>query len=89
MWVFKSGGEMPTDDMKSVVPNGSITLTVSCKKGIGAELDGKPFYSNEHDSTLTGLIDGPVILDAHKDVATETIGIEFNPKEHIAFLSFF
>jgi len=87
MWVFKSSGKMPTDDMKLVVPNGNIKLTVSYKNGIVAEVDGKPFYSNEHDITLTGLIDVPVILDADKDVATETIGIEFNPKGAYRFFS--
>src|SRR5580698_6424030 len=80
MWVFKSSGKMPMDDMKLVVPNGNIKLTVSYKNGIVAEVDGKPFHSNEHDITLTGLIDVPVILDADKDIPTETIGIEFNPK---------
>jgi AraC-like DNA-binding protein len=80
MWVFKSRGKMPSDDMKLVVPNGSIKLTVSYKNGIVAELDRKRFYSNEHDITLTGLIDVPVVLDADKDIDTETIGIEFNPK---------
>jgi len=87
MWVFESSGKMPIDDMKLVVPNGNIKLTVSYKNGIVAEVDGKPFHSNEHDITLTGLIDVPVILDADKDVATETIGIEFNPKGAYRFFS--
>jgi AraC-like DNA-binding protein len=87
MWVFKSSGKMPVDDMKLVVPNGNIKLTVSYQNGIVADLQGKLFHSNENDITLTGLIDVPVILDADKDVATETIGIEFNPKGAYRFFS--
>ncbi len=90
MWIFESSGKMSLDDMKLVVPNGNIKLTVSYKNGIVAAMNGKTFASKEHDITLTGLIDVPVILDVDKDVATETIGIEFSPQGayrffHLAF----
>jgi AraC-like DNA-binding protein len=80
MWLFKSKGKMPADDMKLVVPNGNMKLTVSYENGIVANVNGKTFHSNERDITLTGMINVPVILDVEKDVATETIGIELNPK---------
>jgi AraC-like DNA-binding protein len=88
MWVFESSGKMPVNDMNLVVPNGSIKLTVSYQNGIVAALNGKTFASKEHDITLTGLIDVPVILNVEKDVATETIGIEFSPHGAYRFFHF-
>lgn len=88
MWVFETSGRMPLDDMKLVVPNGNIKLTISYQNGIVAALNGKTFTSAEHDITLTGLIDVPVILDVDEDIATQTIGIEFNPKGAYRFFHF-
>ncbi|MFT3704468.1 MAG: helix-turn-helix domain-containing protein [Agriterribacter sp.] len=88
MWLFKSSGKMPADDMKLVVPNGNIKLTLSYQNGVVASVNGKTFASKEHDITLTGLIDVPVILDVDNDVATETIGIEFNPQGAYRFFHF-
>lgn len=88
MWVFKSSGKMPVDDMKLVVPNGNLKLTVSYQNGIVAAVNGKTFASKEHDITLTGLVDVPVILDVDKDVVTETIGIEFSPQGAYRFFHF-
>lgn len=88
MWLFKSSGRMPMDDMKLVVPNGNLKLTISYQNGIVASMDGKTFSSKEHEITLTGLVDIPVILDADKDIATETIGIEFNPQGVYRFFHF-
>ena len=88
MWIFKSSGKMAVEDMKLVVPNGNIKLTVSYQNGIVADINGKSFYSKEYDITLTGLVNVPVILDVDKDVPTETIGIEFNPKGAYRFFDF-
>lgn len=88
MWFFKSSGKMPVDDMKLVVPNGNIKLTVSYQNGIVAAINGKTFASKECDITLTGLVDVPVILDVDEDVATETIGIEFSPQGAYRFFHF-
>lgn len=88
MWLFESSGKMPVDDIKLVVPNGNIKLTVSYQNGIVADINGKTFSSKEHDITLAGLIDTPVILDVEKDVATGTIGIEFNPRGAYRFFHF-
>ena len=88
MWLFESSGKMPADDMKLVVPNANIKLTVSYQNGIVAAINGKTFASKEHDITLTGLIDVPVILDAEEDIATETIGIEFSPQGAYRFFHF-
>lgn len=88
MWLFESSGKMPANDMKLIVPNGNLKLTVSYKNGIVATVNGKTFASKEHDITLTGLIDVPVILDVAEDVATETIGIEFSPQGAYRFFHF-
>src|SRR6476660_8450346 len=88
MWIFKSSGKMPINEMNLVVPNGCIKLTVSYQNGIVAAVNEKTFASKEHDITLTGLIDVPVILDVDKDVATETIGIEFTPQGAYHFFHF-
>jgi AraC-like DNA-binding protein len=53
-----------------------------------AAVNGKTFLSKEHDITLTGLVDVPVILDTDEDVLTETIGIEFNPLGAYRFFHF-
>lgn len=60
MWIFRSAGKIPVDDMKLAVPNGNIKLTVSHQNGIVAELNGRAFHSKEQDITLTGLINVPV-----------------------------
>lgn len=88
MWIFESNGKMPVDDMKLVVPNGNIKLTVSYQNGIVAAVNGKTFASKEHDITLTGLVDVPVILDVDEDAVTETIGIEFSPQGAYRFFHF-
>ena len=88
MWFFQSSGKMPVDDMKLIVPNGNIKLTVSYQNGIVAAVNGKTFASKENDITLTGLVDVPVILDVDEDIATETIGIEFSPQGAYRFFHF-
>lgn len=79
---------MPIDDMKLIVPNGNLKLTLSYKNGIVAAISGSTFTSKEYDITLTGLVDVPAILDADEDTVTETIGIEFNPKGVYRFFHF-
>lgn len=88
MWLFKSSGKISADDIKLIVPNGNIKLSVSYQNGIIASVNGKLFTSKQHDITLTGLVDVPVILDVDEDVATETIGIEFNPQGAYRFFHF-
>lgn len=80
IWLFESNGKMPVDDLKLVVPNGHIKLSVAFRNGIVAAIDGKPFISKEQNISLTGLVDVPVILDVDEDVATGTIVVEFSPQ---------
>ena len=80
MWIFESSGRMPVDDLKLVVPNGNIKLTVAFRNGINVAMNEVSFTSKEHGISLTGLVDVPVILDVAEDVATGTLCAEFNPQ---------
>jgi AraC-like DNA-binding protein len=88
MWIFQTGGRMPIDEMKLVVPNGNLKLTISYKSGVVASINDKNFFSREHQITLTGLIDVPVILDTENDIETETLGTEFKPQGVYRFFHF-
>jgi AraC-like DNA-binding protein len=79
MWVFESTGRLPAEERKLIVPNANLKLTLTYRNGIAARVGGKDFLQREHELSLTGLIDTPVILDPHEDAATGTIIIEFNP----------
>jgi len=79
MWVFESTGQLPSQDMKLIVPNANFKLTLTCKNGMVAQIDGKTFVQQENQLSLSGLIDSPVILDPKDDAPTSTIIIEFNP----------
>jgi AraC-like DNA-binding protein len=80
MWLFESSGKMPVDDLKLVVPNGHIKLSVAFRNGIVAAMNGQVFTSKEQNISLTGLADVPVILDVEEDIATGTIVVEFSPQ---------
>src|SRR5689334_3055663 len=88
MWVFESSGKLPSADLKLVVPNGNIKLTVTSSNGITASINEKNITSKEGTISLTGLVNMPLTLDTEKDVFTETIGIEFNPKGAYRFFQF-
>ena len=44
MWLFESSGKMPVDDLKLVVPNGHIKLSVAFRNGIVAAMNGQVIY---------------------------------------------
>jgi hypothetical protein len=88
MWVFESSGKLPFEDLKLIVPNGNIKLSVFSRNGITASVNEKQFTSKEGTISLTGLMNVPLTLDTEKDIFTETIGIEFNPKGAYRFFHF-
>jgi AraC-like DNA-binding protein len=88
MWLFESSGRMPVDDLKLVVPNGSIKLAIAFRNGIVAAINGQLFSSKEQSISLTGLVDVPVTLDVEEDVATGTICVEFSPRGAYRFFHF-
>ncbi|HVV02931.1 MAG TPA: AraC family transcriptional regulator [Puia sp.] len=79
IWLFESGGRLPAQEKKLIVPNANLKLTLTYRNGIAARVGDKAFLQRENELTLTGLIDTPVILDPQKDAQTGTIIIEFNP----------
>lgn len=88
MWIFQTDARMPEEEMKLVVPNGNLKLTLSFKNDVVASVCGKNYFSREHEITLTGLIDVPVILDTVHNSQAETIGIEFSPQGVYRFFHF-
>jgi hypothetical protein len=80
MWIFESSGRMPIDDVKLVVPNGLLKLSVSYQNAIKCKSEGWSYSSKENTLDLTGLVNIPIILDTVQDITTGTIGIEFNPE---------
>jgi len=88
MWVFESSGRMPVNDLKLVVPNGSIKLAIAFRNGIVAAINGQVFASKEKSISLTGLVDVPVTLDVDEDVSTGTICVEFSPQGAYRFFHF-
>jgi AraC-like DNA-binding protein len=88
IWVFESSGKLPSDDIKLVVPNGNIKLSVSFNNGIIASvMGGNAFRSKENNIILTGLMDTPVTLDVAEDERAGTIGMEFNPRGAYRFFN--
>jgi AraC-like DNA-binding protein len=79
MCVFESGGRLPVEERKLIVPNANLKLTLTYRNGIEARVGDKDFLQRENELSLTGLIDAPVILDSYEDEETGTIIIEFNP----------
>jgi AraC-like DNA-binding protein len=88
MWVFESSGKLPSDDLKLVVPNGNIKLSIFSFNGISASVNGQTITSKEGSINFTGIVDVPLNLDTEKDVYTQTIGIEFNPRGAYRFFQF-
>jgi AraC-like DNA-binding protein len=88
MWVFESSGKLPANDLKLVVPNGNIKLSVFCANGVTASFDGKTVTSVEGSINFTGIVDRPLYIDTQHDAFTQTIGIEFNPKGAYRFFRF-
>jgi len=79
MHFFESSGRLPVQDVKLIVPNANLKLTLTYRNGILAQVADRTFIQNENKLSLTGLIDTPVNLDPSEDVQTGTIIIEFNP----------
>jgi AraC-like DNA-binding protein len=79
MWVFESGGRLPDQDRKLIVPNANFKMAFTSRNGLVARVGDKTFIQKESTLSLTGLIDSPVMLDAREDLPTDTIVIEFNP----------
>ncbi|HYG38225.1 MAG TPA: DUF6597 domain-containing transcriptional factor [Cytophagales bacterium] len=79
MWVFESNGRVPVEDMKLIVPNGMVKLTIPFKNGVSAQ--NKEFFqlSKESSIILIGIGDIPTKIELEYDAPSGNIGIEFSP----------
>ncbi|HXS35765.1 MAG TPA: DUF6597 domain-containing transcriptional factor [Flavipsychrobacter sp.] len=79
IWVFESSGRIPSEDMKLIVPNGMVKLTIPFRNGVSGKNKEIYHLSKESSLTLIGIGDIPAIVDVEDDVPSGNIGIEFSP----------
>lgn len=79
IWVFESSGRIPAEDMRLVVPNGMVKLTIPFRNGVSGKNTEMFRLSKESQLTLIGIGDIPAIIDVEHDAPSGTIGIEFSP----------
>ena len=79
IWVYRSSGRIPQDDMKLIVPNGRIKLVLPSHnvvniRGLAAHVSQKDIIS------LVGITDMAGRVNDEQDDPSGTIGIEFSPQ---------
>jgi AraC-like DNA-binding protein len=79
LWVFESSGRVPAEDMRLVVPNGMVKLTIPFRNGVSGRNSEMFHLSKESRLTLIGIGDIPAIIDVEEDAPAGTIGMEFSP----------
>lgn len=79
IWVFESSGRMPNDDMKLIVPNGMVKLTIPFRNGVSGRNKESYNLSKESQITLIGISDIPAVVEIERDAPSGSIGIEFSP----------
>lgn len=79
MWLFESSGSIPNEDMKMIVPDGMLKLTIPFKNGVSGRNKEMFRLSKESSITLIGMQDIPAIIDLEYDAPSGNIGIEFSP----------
>lgn len=79
---------MPHSDVKLVVPNGRIKLTLPLRNRFVATVNDRSYFSKGHDITLTGLLDLPLILNTNTRAASGAIGLELSPMGAHRFFPF-
>ena len=79
MWLFESNGRAPSEDMKLIVPNGMLKLTIPFQNGVSGKNQRNFHLSKESQITLIGIADIPAIVDLENDAPHKNIGIEFSP----------
>ncbi|SEM61684.1 AraC-type DNA-binding protein [Chitinophaga rupis] len=78
IWVFESSGRIPAEDMRLIVPNGMVKLTIPFRNGVSGKNETMYHLSKESRLTLIGIGDIPAIIDVEQDKPSGTIGIEFS-----------
>jgi AraC-like DNA-binding protein len=78
IWVFESGGRVPLEDMKLIVPNGMVKITIPFRNGVSGRNKEIYHLSKESQITLIGMCDIPAVVDVEHDAPSGNIGIEFS-----------
>jgi AraC-like DNA-binding protein len=79
LWAFESRGRAPSEDMKLIVPNGMVKMTIPYRNGVsGMNKDGFRLVK-EASVIIIGIGDTPTIVDLEYDAPHGNIGIEFSP----------
>lgn len=85
LWVFRSEGQLPAEDLRLFVPNGMVKLIVPFSNGLVGQLDGQSHLSQEHGMTLIGVCDRAATIDVERDAPSGSIGIELYPHSAYRF----
>jgi AraC-like DNA-binding protein len=78
IWVFESSGRVPYEDMKLIVPNGMVKITIPFRNGVSGRNKEAYHLSKESRITLIGISDIPAVVDIEHDAPSGNIGIEFS-----------
>jgi AraC-like DNA-binding protein len=78
IWVFESTGRVPLEDMKLIVPNGMVKITIPFRNGTVGRNKDTCHVSKESTITLIGISDIPAVVDIEHDAPSGNIGIEFS-----------
>lgn len=78
IWVFESSGRVPLEDMKLIVPNGMVKITIPFRNGVSGRNKETYHLSKESKITLIGISDIPAVVDVEHDAPSGNIGIEFS-----------
>lgn len=78
IWVFESSGRVPAEDMKLIVPNGMVKITIPFRNGVSGKNTETYHLSKESQITLIGIGDIPAVVDIERDAPSGNIGIEFS-----------
>src|SRR5688500_16735718 len=78
IWVFESSGRVPLEDMKLIVTNGMVKITIPFRNGVTGRNQEVYHLSKESRITLIGICDIPAMVDIEHDAPSGTIGLEFS-----------
>ena len=87
LWVFESETGIPSDDMRTKLPDGLLKMVISCRGSLSAWRNETLIRRYPEGSVyLAGQMDRPVRIDSRGP--TGAIGIEFKPSSAFRFFPF-
>lgn len=79
LWVFESQEQVPTADLRVIVPNGLVKMVIPFSNGLKATLAEQEIITPTNEITIIGISDIPSVVVNQNDGPSGTIGIEFSP----------